>query len=187
MTKKNRRDGTAERRVRSVLPTTDLRYVSTRLLEVDLEITGRIQPVDRELVKRIQRSMRLGAPVEYLLVFVIGPPRDQRWIVIDGRARLAAAIALGKSEIAARVFFGTRGDARWAAAGANQTNGTPLTVAERRRALDLAIEADPLASDREIAVQTRSTPSAVWHRRKALGHEPLSESPEPLPEETLPE
>lgn len=184
---RNNRDGMADRRVRTTLPAADLRHVSTRLLEVDPGITGRIDPVDRELVKRIQRAMRLNASIEYLTVFVVGPPRDKRWLVIDGRARLAAAIALGQSEIGCRVFRGTVGDARWAAAGANRTNGTPLTTAERRRALNIAIEADPVASDREIAMQVGTTPSAVWNRRKALGHEPLAASPEPLPEEVLPE
>lgn len=184
---KVRRDGTDERRMRASLPSAELRHVSTRLLEVDPEITGRIDPVDGELVKRIGRAMRLGANVDYLVVFVVGGRRDQRWIVVDGRARLAAAIALGESEVACRVFYGTIGDARWAAAGANRTNGTPVTAAERRRALDIAIEADPVASDREIAIQVGVSAATVWNRRKALGHEPLAASPEPLPEEVLPE
>lgn len=179
--RRKRRDGEIAHRNRAAPVPRDLRLTPVKLLEVDPAISGRLDPVDPKLVKQISRAIRLGVPVDRLVVCVVGPPRDRRWIVIDGRARLAAAIEAGETEAICEVYQGTAGDALWAAAGANRTNGTPRSLKERRRCVELAITADPLATDLEIAIHTGTTPGAVARMRSKMSREAKKSRPEPLP------
>ena len=75
----------------------------------------------------------------------------------DGFHRLEAHRRAGRREIEAEVQSGTREDALWFALGANGTHGHRLTAADKKHAIELALEAWPERSQRRIAEQIGCT------------------------------
>lgn len=71
----------------------------------------------------------------------------------DGFHRLRAHERAGRTEIEAQVQTGTREDALWCALGANRAHGHRLTSADKKHAIELALEAWPDRSQRRIAAQ----------------------------------
>ena len=75
----------------------------------------------------------------------------------DGFHRLRAHERAGRAQIEAEILTGTREDALWCALGANRAHGQRLTSADKKHAIELALEAWPERSQRRIAEQIGCT------------------------------
>lgn len=71
----------------------------------------------------------------------------------DGFHRFMAAQRIKLLDIPATVHPGTKADALWFALGANRTNAHPMTDADKKHAIVLALQTWPDKSGREIAAQ----------------------------------
>ena len=71
----------------------------------------------------------------------------------DGFHRVRAHERAGRTEIEAEIRTGTREEALWCALGANRAHGQRLTSADKKHAIELALEAWPDRSQRRIAGQ----------------------------------
>ena len=78
---------------------------------------------------------------------------EDRIYLADGFHRLRAHEREGRTEIEAEVHAGTREDALWWALGANRAHGERLSSADKKHAIELALEAWPDRSQRRIAAQ----------------------------------
>ena len=95
---------------------------------------------------------------------------------VDGFHRIKAAMALNRPNIECDVIYGTREEAMWWAAGANQRHGVRRTNADKRRAVALALNAAPDASLREIAEHCGVSHQNVANFKASFGKaEELSE------------
>ena len=97
----------------------------------------------------------------------------------DGFHRVRAHERAGRTEIEAEIRTGTREEALWCALGANRAHGQRLTSADKKHAIELAVEAWPERSQRRIAAQVGCSPGYV---NKIRGQVFTSEH---LPERTV--
>jgi len=110
-------------------------------------------------------AMEAGAEFPACLVVDDG---TSYWCV-DGFHRIKAAIALNRPYIECDVLEGSREDAMWWAAGANQRHGVRRTNADKRRAVALALHAKSDASLREIAEHCGVSHQTVADYKASLG------------------
>ena len=89
-----------------------------------------------------------------------------RHFIADGHNRTAAALDAGRSVVKADVYSGTSADARIVGLEQNQ-HGLPLSLAERKAALDELLDADGHAfTDSELARMTGLDRHTVDRRRR---------------------
>ena len=89
------------------------------VIERDPLVEARIEPIDRHIVQAITWSIRNGISPPPILVYAVGPRRGKRFLLVDGRNRIAATRSTGGTEIMAEIIDGTLEQATWAAAAAN--------------------------------------------------------------------
>ena len=96
--------------------------------------------------------------VEQLDAGVVFPPvtvfrSEAGTYLADGFHRVAVHRRDGRTEIAADIRTGNQADALWFALGANRAHGHRLTAADKKHAVELALEAWPERSQARIAEQ----------------------------------
>lgn len=94
-------------------------------------------------------SERMAAGVKFPPIVVFHDGAD--YYLADGFHRLLAAQANHSKTIEADVRKGVSADARWFAAGSNQTHGLRRTNGDKRKAVEIALQLKPNLSDRGIA------------------------------------
>lgn len=148
------------------------------MAKVTVSSTPRIKEVPLSKItldKALQPRMALTADavVEYADAMLEGtklPPcvvvwdGDTHWLC-DGFHRVTAAQRLKWKTIACEVVDGTRNDAMWMAAAANQKHGVRRTNGDKRRAVLLALACNPSASNSEIARHCAVAAEMVRKRR----------------------
>lgn len=98
-------------------------------------------------------------------VIIVVDAADRHYIA-DGHNRTAAALSAGRAVIKADVYSGTSADARTIGLEQNQ-HGLPLSLAERKAALDELLETDDHSfSDSELARMTGLERHTVERRRR---------------------
>ena len=105
--------------------------------------------IDEAIVDEYADQLTEGATFPPVTVFQDGSTT----YLADGFHRLEAHRRAGRAEIEAEVQAGTREDALWFALGANGTHGHRLTAADKKHAIELALEVWPDRSQRRIAAQ----------------------------------
>lgn len=136
------------------------------LLTRDPEVQARTQ-LDRKTVKEYAELMLDGVEFPALVVFDDG---DKLYLA-DGWHRDAAAELAGIDALPCDVRKGTRRDAILFAVGANARHGLRLSLADRRRAVEILLR-DPewsKWSDREIARRAGSSHATVKRMRPRFG------------------
>jgi ParB-like chromosome segregation protein Spo0J len=94
--------------------------------------------------------------------------RSDRFVV-DGQHRVAAAKQLGRRQLRAVWFDGSREDNYLEFVRRNVSHGLPLTLAERRRAARRIVTSRPDLSDRGIAAVCGLSPRTVARLREEIG------------------
>ena len=105
--------------------------------------------IDEAIVEEYAEHLAAGGTLPPVTAFRDGG----RTYLADGFHRLRAHERAGRTEIEAQVQTGTREDALWCALGANRAHGHRLTSADKKHAIELALEAWPDRSQRRIAAQ----------------------------------
>lgn len=111
------------------------------ILDPNLNLRDRL---DEATVERYVESWDRMPPITIYEV-------DNRWLIVDGFHRHAAAVSLNRRTIPAEIREGSFSDALDYAAGANLRHGLPLTRAERRRAVEVKLRLHHDRSDRGLA------------------------------------
>ena len=125
--------------------------VTIEEITVDVEIVGRADGLDSEIVQTYADRMEAGdvfPPIE-----LVGDG-DVFWLV-DGQHRLEAAKKVNLEKIEANVTHGDRRGALWMSLASNETHGLRQTNEDKRKKVTAALEDEELKkkSDREIARQ----------------------------------
>ena len=105
--------------------------------------------IDEAIVEEYAEHLAAGGTLPPVTAFRDGGST----YLADGFHRLRAHERAGRTEIEAQVQTGTREDALWCALGANRAHGHRLTSADKKHAIELALEAWPDRSQRRIAAQ----------------------------------
>jgi uncharacterized ParB-like nuclease family protein len=154
-----------------------MREGKTKIVTIDnIRIDERIQArlgMDAATVEAFAEAMQDGAQFPPIDVFTQGEYEDSEYLLADGFHRVAAAKRINKLAIEAAVRIGDDSDARWWAIGANKTHGLRRTNADKRRALEMALE-HPWAkgkSNVEIAAHVGLHEATVRRRREELSSE----------------
>ncbi len=101
-----------------------------------------------DVIMEYTEALRAGARFPAVEVYEHGGD----YILTDGHHRFRAYMNLGRQTIPAIVLQGDLSDARWAAAAANrEQTSLRRSNADKRKAVQLALEAFPDRSDRAIA------------------------------------
>lgn len=95
----------------------------------------------------------------------------------DGHHRILAADRAGVKSIAATVRKGGKSDALWHSAGANTDHGKRRTNADKRKAVKLALELKPDASNRMLAEHCNVSDALVAEVRKSTARTCSSANP----------
>ena len=151
---------------------TETKLLSLDMIERDPLVEPRIEPIDRHIVQAIGWSIRNGISPPPILVYAVGPRGRKRFLLVDGRNRIAATRSTGGTEIMAEIVDGTLEQAAWAAAGANGRPHQTRSPAEVRRAIQMAIRAAPRAEERRIAEHCQCPRATVRDVRQALAARP---------------
>ena len=120
-----------------------------------IKILPQLQPranLDTERVAQYAEALESGESFPPLVCWTDG---KTIWLS-QGFHRSAACAAVGQEEVEAIVHKGTFQDAQWDAAGSNvehDKTGIPRRPGDKRRAIEIALEARPKASDEDIARQ----------------------------------
>lgn len=115
-------------------------------LTVDRSVQVRAALCETTVVEYAE-AMKEGAKFPPIVVFQEG---KKLWLA-EGFTRVEAARRIGRKNLAAQVERGGKHEATWYALGANRTHGLRLSAADKRRAVRIALEERPHASDRMIA------------------------------------
>lgn len=100
------------------------------------------------------------------------------WLA-DGFHRFQAHQDAGRRTIRAEIHKGDRAAARWHSIGANQAHGLRRTNADKRKAVTMALEDRPGASDALIAQHVGVSDRTVWTVRQHVT--PAAKPPPPPP------
>jgi hypothetical protein len=132
----------------------------------------RLQPrveMNQDLVETYARCMDHGDEFDPVTVFFDG----MNYKLTSGWHRLHAHKLLGKASIRARIINGTFTEALWNSIGSNNKNGARLSIADKRRNVQVVLEHEdfgqlPLT---ELARQCDVSPAFVKKMRDELGVE----------------
>ena len=120
--------------------------------------------IDDEVVGEYAEALADGAQFPPVVVFRV----DAGDLLADGFHRVLAYRKVGRSEVDADVYHGSRDDALWHALGANRAHGQRLKPADKRHAVELAYRAWPDSSQGCIAAQVGCTQAYVGRIRAQL-------------------
>lgn len=161
-------------------------------LNLDAGTQSRAEPVSDAVVREYAGLLADGVKLPPISVVTDG---THYWPT-DGFTRLRAEMSLGSDSIRANVMAGTLEDARWASLAANKAHGVARSNADKRRALEEALD-HPRSSGmkaRELARHLglhHSTVSDEINRRAGVGirqsesNKLVKSDPAPLPEERV--
>ena len=139
---------------------------SLKLLEADSPYAVKTTPPDPDTVRGIKMAFQRGVHIDPILVVEMGRP--SQWFVVDGLARVAGAIAAGKTELLATIYHGTPRTAAWLAAGCHSKRIDPRSKSDIRRAIRMAMAADPTCDDRAISLHCGVAFAAVKKARNRV-------------------
>ena len=151
---------------------TETKLLCLEMIEREPLIEPRIEPIDRHIVAAIAWSIRNGISPPPILVYAVGPRSRKRFLLVDGRNRIAATRSTGGTEVMAEIVVGTIEEAAWAAAGVNGRPQQTRSPAEVRRAVQMAIRAAPRSEDKRIAEHCQCPRATVRDVRQALAAPP---------------
>lgn len=120
--------------------------------------------INREYVAELAEQLKAGRRLPPVEVYRDGA---ETWMA-DGFHRLQAHVEAGKRTIRAEIHKGGRAEARWASIGANLEHGLRRTNADKRRAVTMALEDRPQASDQLIADHCGVSSVYVQQTRRTL-------------------
>jgi hypothetical protein len=144
-----------------------IKYLPLGVIETEgMQIRVKIDP---DVVLDYAEAMKAGKKFPPLLLFFDG----EKYYLADGFHRLNAARELKVVKIACEARDGTRTDARLAACGANKDHGLQRSSADKRRAVQVALELKPEWSNRMIAEHVGVEHHLVGELRQ-LGESPSS-------------
>jgi hypothetical protein len=135
-----------------------------------IKILPQLQPranLSTERVAQYAEALESGESFPPLVCWTDG---KTIWLS-QGFHRSAACAAVGQEEVEAIVHKGTFQDAQWDAAGSNvehDKTGIPRRPGDKRRAIEIALEARPKASNCEIANQVSVAESWVRTIRNSI-------------------
>lgn len=146
---------------RSVLPIP----VSDLQEDEQLRMRAELEP---DVVREYAQRMKAGDSFPPVLVFAI----DDAYYLIDGYHRVAATMANHADRVVCEVRRGTRQDAIWAGCGLNRAHGLRRTNADKRRAVERAIQhpKGQKLSDRQLAQHCGVHHDTVGRIRRELEH-----------------
>lgn len=128
------------------------------ILDPNLYLRDRLDP---DTVERYVESYNRMPPITVYEV-------EGRFLLADGFHRHAAAVTLGKRNIAAEIKHGAFEDALDYVAEANLHHGLPLTRVERRRCIEVKLKLHHERSDRHLAEELAVGRELVAKVRKQL-------------------
>ncbi len=125
----------------------------TRLIDIStIDRSIQMRPVDDDLTDEYAESKAAGAILpDPLVCEVKDEERGAVIYLVDGAHRLAAYIRLGILAVQCMVMFGTLKDAMLAAAACNVTHGLRRTIADKWRAVTMALSVVYEWTDNRIA------------------------------------
>lgn len=141
-----------------------LRRIKIEEIDIYAGTQTRVSTND-EAVAGYAEAMKLGSEFPPILLFFDGA----KHYLSDGFHRFLAAKRNGDSDIRAEIREGSRSDALVSALGANATNGLYRTNADKRHAVEIALEEWPDRSNAYIAEVCAVSIELVRRVRKALG------------------
>lgn len=148
-------------------PVGTTKMCSLKLLEAESPYAAKTTPPDPDTVRGIKMAFQRGVHIDPILVVEMGRP--SQWFVVDGLARVAGAIAAGKTELLATIYQGTPRTAAWLAAGCHSKRIDPRSKSDIRRAIRMAMEADPTCDDLAISLHCGVAFAAVKKARTRVG------------------
>lgn len=132
------------------------------LIDVEPQIQPRVAGVKREHVQVLEANLDGWAPIVVLR-------RGNRYVLIDGAHRVAAAQNLGVTALLATVLEAIgHSDLRTMAFQYNVAHGLPLTLDDRRSHAVYLLNCDSTASNMEVARQAGLAPTTVATIRDRL-------------------
>ncbi len=120
--------------------------ISISAIRADAQAQARVA-MNADAIQEYKEAYDAGRYLPPVVLYRDGPV----FHLADGFHRHAAATAAGLVAILADVYEGTEQDARWHAIGANKTHGIRRTNADKRRAVEMALQLRPEMSDEAIA------------------------------------
>jgi hypothetical protein len=119
-----------------------------------------------------------GSPFEedIVLVFDESDPSG-KYLIASGWQRTLAAIQAGRTDIPARIEYGTLQDAILLAANQNHRHGVPSTMDDRRRAVRMVLEVVPHWTTNKIAKHCSVSTALVQKIRDGQGIESPAQVP----------
>lgn len=121
--------------------------IKLELLDIHASNTQTRAATNEETVEEYAAAMQDGAKFPAIVVFHDGAG----YYIADGFHRILAAVQCGFKDILAEVLPGTRKDAIRRGLTSNVTHGLKRTNADKRRAVEIALQEWPSVSSREIA------------------------------------
>ncbi len=146
----------------------EIKTLNIGAIVLDPRLQPRIHEVEG-LAEAFVRDMESGDEFPPITVFWDG----MNYLLSSGWHRLEAHKILGRASIKAEVRNGNLDDAWWFSIGGNKNNGARLTVADRRRNIEVALK-HPLFSKKpvsEIARQCDTSATLVKKVRDEMGIE----------------
>lgn len=141
------------------------------LLEVDQIQTQDLQArvgTDENTIAEYAEAMNRGEDFPPVVVYHDG----REYYLADGFHRLLAKVRNGAPLIDCQIKKGGRDDARWHSAGSNIDHGLKRTNADKRRAVEIALELRPSMADRAIADYCKVSDWLVSQCRQVQKHAP---------------
>lgn len=146
----------------------EIKTLNIAAIVLDPGLQPRVHMVDG-LAEAYARDMENGDEFNPITVYWNGV----NYLLTSGWHRLEAHKLLGRASIKAEVVQGTFDDALWFSVGANNKNGARLSVADRRRNIEVLLR-HPLLSKKpvsEIARQCDASATLVKKVRDEMGIE----------------
>lgn len=142
----------------------------------DEDLQQRVHGTDDAVTTEYKNDLLSGAEFPDVIAF---QTPDKELLLADGFKRVAAHEQAGMSEIAVRIYKGTRDDAIWYSCSANKAHGQRRSNDDKRKAVQsaLLIESKRSMSDRAIAEHCGTSPAMVGSIRQRMvadGHIPAT-------------
>ncbi len=132
-------------------------------LVLDPTIQARVEIRD-DIVRQYVDRLQAGDTFPPLAVFHV----SAEFILVDGYHRYSAALKIALTTFPAEIHVGNRHDALIFGLGANAAHGLPLSAADKRHAVQIALAQLPDWSDRSVADIVKVSPAFVGKVRKQL-------------------
>jgi len=150
------------------------RQLKLSQIRVEPDIQARVR-VDDQVVADYAEAVERGDKLPAVVVFA---DRSGTYWLADGFHRVAAYRRLGREVVPVQIQAGSRADAAWYALGANRANGVRMSNADKERAVKLALQMRPKASNASIAAHVGvSDKTVAKHRSEVCQNRSGSEIP----------